>query len=432
MKDATAIDVENRPRVLDWDRNPRAVLGSWGAEPELSEENEAVRTMLNGFARRVMRPAGQALDRMATENQLDADSPYWSFMREFASIGLTVADVMAMPAADRALLLCIANEEFGYGDGGLAIVLGATMLPHVMMHMFGRTDLAAKYREGVPGCWAITEPDHGTDMLDPDGALSASGGQYGKPNCVARFEGDSVVIQGQKAAWCSNAPAAEICVLYVSADTGNGPDPHNGACIIVPLNTAGVTKGRIIRKMGQRALPQGELFFDNVALPLENVIAGPDDYRRAVYGIHAEANGLMGAVWTGAARAAYELAWDYAHERKQGGVPIIRHQSVAQRLFHMARKIELSRALTRRVGLFNATAPTPSLPAAMMAKITGTQTAFEVTSDAMQLFGGNGMTDEYPIEKMFRDARLALIEDGCNEILAIKGGYGLADPERLS
>ncbi|WP_084733316.1 acyl-CoA dehydrogenase family protein [Sphingobium chungbukense] len=432
MNDPTTIEALQRPRILDWPADPRAVMTAWGAESLLTEEQEAIRDVLNGFARRVMRPLGQKLDRIDPGEQLAPGSPYWSFMKEFATLGISVADLMAMPEAERAVLLCIANEEFGYGDGGLAIVLGATMLPHVMMHMFGRSDLIAKYPEGVPGCWAITEPDHGTDMLDPNGAIFAPNAKYGRPNCVAKFEADRIVLQGQKAAWCSNAPAAEICVLYVAADTGNGADPRNGACIIVPLDAPGVTKGRVIAKMGQRALPQGELFFDNVELPLDNVIAGPEDYKRAVYGVHAEANTLMGAVWTGNARSAYELAWDYAHERKQGGVPIIRHQSVAQRLFHMARKIELSRALTRRVALYNATAPTPSLPSAMMAKITGTQTAFEVASDAMQIFGGNGMTDEYPIEKTFRDARLALIEDGCNEILSIKGGYGLADPERFA
>jgi alkylation response protein AidB-like acyl-CoA dehydrogenase len=431
MTDYSSVSAAERPEILNWATNPRMPLGPLGAET-LDGEHQAMWESLHAFAEKVMRPIGQKLDRMAPDQQLLPESPYWEFMREFGSLGVSIGGLQDMPAAERASLLVMANEEFGWGDGGLSIVLGATMLPHVMMHVFGRADLIARYPEGVPGCWAITEPDHGTDMLDPNGQIFAHQGKYGRPNCVATIKGDTVVINGQKAAWVSNAPAAEICVLYVAADTGNGPDPRNGACIIVPLDAPGVKKGKTIAKMGQRALPQGELFFDDVELPISNILAGPEDYRRAVYAIHAEANGLMGAVWTGAARAAYELAYDYAHERKQGGVPIIRHQSVAQRLFHMARKVEISRALTKRVALFNATASTPSLPSAMMAKITGTQTAFEVASDALQIFGGNGMTDEYPIEKIFRDARLALIEDGCNEILSIKGGYSLADPERLA
>ena len=133
------------------------------------------------------------------------------------------------------------------------------------------------------------------------------------------------------------------------------------------------------------------------------------------------------SIFTGVAQAAYDLALDYAHERKQGGVPIIRHQNVAYRLFHMARKVEASRALTRRVALFNNTADTPALQAGMMAKVTATQTAFEVASDSLQIFGGNGLTREHPIEKIMRDARASMIEDGCNEVLAIKGGYYLMD-----
>jgi len=177
--------------------------------------------------------------------------------------------------------------------------------------------------------------------------------------------------------------------------------------------------------------PQGELFFDEVTLPLDHVIAGPEDFQRAVYFIHCEANTQMSAIFTGVARAAYEMAFAYAHERRQGGVPIVQHQAVAMKLFHMHRKVEASRALARRVSIFNATAAVPSLPSAMAAKITGTQTAFEVTHDAVQLFGGNGMTREYPVEKLFRDARASLIEDGCNDLLALKAGLSMIRPELL-
>jgi alkylation response protein AidB-like acyl-CoA dehydrogenase len=96
----------------------------------------------------------------------------------------------------------------------------------------------------------------------------------------------------------------------------------------------------------------------------------------------------------------------------------------------MYRKLESARALARRVVEYNACAAVPALPAAMAAKVGCTQAAFEIASDALQMFGGNGMTREYPVEKLFRDARAGLIEDGCNELLALKGGYALADPAR--
>lgn len=423
---------EEQPEVFGWEASPRIQLGPLGAESALNEMEQAMWESLHAFAANVMRPIGQKLDRMPATKMLDSDSPYWEFFSKFKELGLSVGDLMEMPAVDRSRILCLANEEFGWGDGGLAIAIGATMIPHVLMHTFGRRDLIERFPEGVPGCWAITEPDHGTDSLDPNKQIFHEKGNYGRPNCVAKISGNKVIINGQKSAWCSNAPASDICILYTAADNGQGADPENGMCIIVPLDAPGISKGKVISKLGQRALPQGELFFDDVELPIENILAGPENFKRAVYAVHAEANTLMGAVWTGAARAAYDLAYQYVHERKQGGVHIIRHQSVAQRLFHMARKIELSRALTRRVSMFNATSAIPSLQSAMMAKVTGTQTSFEVASDALQLFGGNGMTDEYPIEKIFRDARLSLIEDGCNEILSIKGGYQLSDPELLA
>jgi alkylation response protein AidB-like acyl-CoA dehydrogenase len=220
-------------------------------------------------------------------------------------------------------------------------------------------------------------------------------------------------------------------VLYAAADRGNGADPENGVVMIVPMNAKGVSRGKSIDKLGQRPLPQGGIFFDNVELSADHIVAGPEEFQRAVYAIHCEANGQMAAIWTGSARASFEIAWQYAHERKQGGVPIYRHQMVAQKLFHMYRKVEASRALTRRVVLYNFTAKVPALQSAMAAKVTATQTAFEVASDALGLLGGNGNTREYPIEKILRDARASMIEDGCNDILSIKGGYQMMDHSLL-
>ena len=136
-------------------------------------------------------------------------------------------------------------------------------------------------------------------------------------------------------------------------------------------------------------------------------------------------------MFVGVARAAFEHALAYAHERKQGGVPIVQHQSVRSRLFGMYRKVEAARALARRVVIANATAPQPALQGAIASKITATQTAFEVASEAVQIFGGAGMSREYPVEKLLRDARASMIEDGCNELLAIKGGSQLTGWERL-
>ena len=97
----------------------------------------------------------------------------------------------------------------------------------------------------------------------------------------------------------------------------------------------------------------------------------------------------------------------------------------------MFRKVEAARALVRRVATYNATAPEAALQGSISAKVTATQTAFEVASDALQIFGGNGLTKEYPMEKLLRDSRAMLIADGCNEVLALKGGSLLVNPELL-
>jgi alkylation response protein AidB-like acyl-CoA dehydrogenase len=406
-------------------------LGPLGAEPELSETARMVQESVHRFAEEVMRPAGIKLDRMTPEEAIAPGSPYWDVRRQFNELGIGIDMLLSLEPAERAKTMCILFEELGWGDAGLAISFGAGLLPALMSVMFGNPFCRELAPDDKLGCWAITEPDHGSDMLDANRMIFHPNGTYGRPNCVATLRGDDVIINGQKSAWVSNGVIADVCILYCAADIGEGPDTRRGAVVIVPMDAKGVSRGKPLDKMGQRPLNQGELFFDNVRLSKAHLLAGPDQYLDAVYAVHTFANAIMGTVFTGCARSAYELALGYAHERRAGGVPIIRHQSVASRLFHMFRKVEAARALTHRVVHYNFASPQPSLHAAMTAKVTATQTSFEVASDALQIFCGNGLTREYPIEKIMRDARASLIEDGCNEILAIKGGYYLIDPDRL-
>ena len=406
-------------------------LGPLGAEPELSETARMVQESVHRFAEEVMRPVGIKLDRMTPEEAIAPGSPYWEVRRQFNELGFGVDMLLSLEPAERAKTMSILFEELGWGDAGLAISFGAGLLPALMSVVLGNAFCRELAPDEKLGCWAITEPDHGSDMLDANRMIFHPQGTYGRPNCVATLRGDEVIINGQKSVWVSNGVIADVCILYCAADTGEGPDTRRGVVAIVPMDAKGVTRGKPLDKMGQRALNQGEIFFDNVRLSRSHLLAGPDQYLDAVYAIHTFANAIMGTVFTGCARSAYELALDYAHERRAGGVPIIRHQSVAWRLFHMFRKVEAARALTHRVVHYNFASPQPSLHAAMTAKVTATQTSFEVASDALQIFCGNGLTREYPIEKIMRDARASLIEDGCNEVLAIKGGYYLIDPDRM-
>ncbi len=399
-----------------------------GLEEPLSEMEQSVQDAAHRFAENVMRPAAAKLDRLSAEALVAPGSDLWNVLQQSAGLGLTMTTLLELPALERARLMMIASEELAWGDGGLAGAILVNNFPGMYSAIAGRMDMVA-YCEGKLGCWGITEPDHGSDMLDADGVLQAADGAYGRPNCVARIDGDKVVINGQKAAWVSGAVTAEVCALYTHAEIDGKARP--GLVIIVPLDLPGVTRGKPLEKLGLRALNQGELYFENVVVPLSNVIAGPEDYADMVYHTLAEANVHVGCTAVGIARAAYEHALAYAHTRRAGGKKIAQHQQVQHRLFHMFRKVEAARALVRRVATYNATAPLPALQGSAAAKVHATQAAFEVASEALQIFGGNGMSLEYPMEKLLRDARAMLIADGCNEVLAMKGGSLLVNPELL-
>jgi acyl-CoA dehydrogenase len=424
MNAVTKIDDEQVTRI-------RVALEPTGLEAPLSEMERMVQANARRFAQTVMRPAGEALDRMPAEQTIAPDSPLWKVLAGSAELGLTIGALMEMAPEERARLIPIMWEELGWGDGGLTIMLGAASIPWIVLHAMGRHDLIEKYPEGTRiGCWAITEPDRGSDILDFGGDLAYPGSTAGKPNCVARPDGDQIIVNGQKAAWVSNGPIANLGILYCAYDDGSGR--AQDCALLLPLDLPGVTRGKVLEKLGQRGDPQGELYFENVRVPRDHLVAAPGaEYERAMYAVLAEANAIMGSIWVGVARAAYEHALAYAHDRRQGGVPIIRHQNVRYRLFHMFRKVEAARALNHRVQFYNNTAAVPALQGSIASKITSTQTAFEVASDAIQMFGGNGVTREYPVEKLMRDARSSMIEDGCNEILAIKGGSFLVDHDRL-
>jgi alkylation response protein AidB-like acyl-CoA dehydrogenase len=393
-------------------------MGSIDLEFDLSEEERAVRETVHKFAAEVMRPAGTQLDALADPAEVIAeDSILWDVFEKHRELGL---DALADPSSgltpvQQARLRSIIAEEQGWGDSGLAISFGVNGFPRALAQMSGRPDLIERFaRPDLIGCWAITEPDHGSDQIrfatDPE--LRS----LGKPNCVARKDGESFVISGQKAAWVSNGTIAEAAALFCAVDTGHGIEGVGG--FVVPLDEPGVTRGKPLDKIGQRALNQGEIFFDGLRVPAEYLVVAPALYALGGKLGLSQANGGMGATFVGVAQAALDLAIDYARQRVQGGAPIIQHQSVKGRLFEMFRKVEAARALNRRAVTYNALNP-PRLEVAIASKVTSTNTAFEVASAALQIFGGNGLSREYPVEKLLRDARASMIEDGCNEVLGL-------------
>jgi alkylation response protein AidB-like acyl-CoA dehydrogenase len=395
-------------------------------EVGLGDAERAVRDAVHKFAEEVMRPAGALLDRLPDPSGVIArDSVLWNVFEKYHALGLDDLEQSAsdLGPTERARLRCLVHEELGWGDSGLAISLGVSGFHRMFARLSGRPPLVERFCAPGSrdiGCWAVTEPDHGSDTLAVTESHFASPAL--RANCVARPDGDHYVIRGQKSAWVSNGTIATVAALFCTVDPSQGF--RGGGVALVPLDLPGVSRGAPVDKLGQRALNQGEIFFDDVRIPAEYMVVGKELYATAVETVLTMANAAMGTIFVGLARAALEHALAYARERVQGGRPIFEHQSVRARLFRMFTQVEAARALARRVSIHNTTAP-PLLQYSIASKVFCTNAAFEVASAALQIFGGNGLTREYPVEKLLRDARASMIEDGCNELLSLVGAAKL-------
>lgn len=387
-------------------------------DPGYTETERSIWETVHKFARDVMRPSGEKLDKLAAGDVIEKQSILWNVFAKYRELGLdTIEGDTSIPPEERARIRCIIGEEMGWGDAGLAVSLGVANFPTMMAEMSGNQALMERFPRGTLGCWAITEPDHGSDLINFDGSLSHPNGKAKKPNCIARLEGNQFVISGQKSAWVSNGSIAEAAALFCAVDMGDGKLGHG--VFVVPLTENSVSRGKPTDKIGQRALNQGEIFFDGLKVPADSLVVPPEAYREAADLVLCMANASMGTTFVGCARAAFELAVDYAKERVQGDTPIFMHQSVRSRLFRMYQKVEMARSLNQRIVRINMTRTQPLLTLAITSKVTSTEAAFEVASEALQIFGGAGISRACPIEKIFRDARISMIEDGCNEVLGI-------------
>ena len=395
-------------------------------ESNLSDTERELRDSVHKFASEVMRPVGQALDKLPNPADVIAkDSPLWTVFDRYRELGLDLFDdeETGLSPAEKARARAMISEEMGWGDSGLAISLGVSNFHKMFARLSGRPALVERFCAPDSrdiGCWAVTEPDHGSDTL----AVSES--SFNDPklraNCIARKDGKHWIIKGQKAAWVSNGTIATVAALFCTVDPSHGFE--GGAICLVPLGLPGVSRGKPLDKLGQRALNQGEIFFDDVRIPEEYAVFGAPAYKMALEMVLALANASMGTIFVGVGRAAVEHAIAYSKERVQGGRPIFEHQSVKARLFKMFSQVEAARALARRVYVYNSTHP-PLVQYSIASKTFCTNTAFEAASGALQIYGGNGLSREYPIEKLVRDARASMIEDGCNDLLSLVGASKL-------
>lgn len=401
----------------------------------LSKEDISLKRETHKFAKEVMRPLSMELDQMSPEEVIAPESPLWDFYKKAYELEyhlITFPEEFGGPGLTP-LQTQMVMEELAWGSFGLTLALNTSLEAAVAMggteeHIKQFTIPYSQCRDGsYIGCWAITEPDHGSDTLVtgyPEFRDPSIGSQ-----CRARLEGDEWVISGQKSSWISGGTIARNILLMCQIDSSKG---HAGSGIFIfSLDRPGVSKGKPLDKLGTRELNQGEVFFNDVRVPESAMLVGPDNYEEALAAHLSMTLSMVGTWACGLARAGFDEALAYARERVQGGKPLVEHKNVQEKLFKMFRKVEASRQLCRAAFVYNWSHPmNPEkrvVEYSMAAKTFATQTALEVTSDAIQIFGGYGISSEYIIEKLFRDARTTMICDGSNDTLAVVGGKRLAD-----
>jgi alkylation response protein AidB-like acyl-CoA dehydrogenase len=395
-------------------------------DPQLGAEQAALREKAHEFAADVLRPTAAALDRLPDPADVVADrSPLWRAFREAYRLGYHKA---LLPAELGGLALDglgehVLFEELGWGSADLAIGLAMAAFPFVVLAGTGNDRLIddfvrpfAEDREARHiGCWAITEPGHGSD------ALMVHTRQFHDPRItcelIARRDRDYYVLNGQKAAWVANGTIATHALVFLSIDPGQGM--AGGGVALVPLRRRGVSRGKPIDKTGQRALNQGELLFDEVRIHESELLTGPTHYEGMLERALAFVAALVGTISTGVARAAYEAAFEHACRRVQGGQPIAEHQLVQKRLFDMFSRVEACRALSRAAMAQNLGTVPRSTEISIAAKTFCTEAAVEVTNSALGLCGGEGLNRGSLVEKLFRDARSSVVGYGSNDILAL-------------
>ena len=402
---------------------------SW-FDADLSEQEKSIQDTIHKFAEKEIRPTVAALDKLSPEEVVAKDSAWFELRQKYLDLGLDYTAFDGMSPIEVSRIQSLVLEELGWGDMGFTICMMVDQFPKIISHLMGRSDLAEQYKDKI-GCWIVTQPDRSSDAVDFLGKEMGAGAKHHRGNLITKVEGDKLIINGQSSAWVSSGPIAEVAVLMTQCDYGGGLWRENGTLdsmvTVVPLDQPGISRGKPLDKLGQRALPQGEIFFDNVEVPVENMLVGKDEANAGVFSILSEGATVHSAAATGVARAAFEHALAYVHERRMGGVPLIEHQLVRHRIFKMFERVETSRALSRRASNYFGHASEPDMAIAVTAKIHCTKAAFDVTSEAIQIFGGNGLTKAYPLEKLMRDARSTMIEDGENHVLGLAAANRIAE-----
>ena len=300
--------------------------------------------------------------------------------------------------------LCLVIEELSKVCGGISLSLAGTALGTFPIVLFGNEEQKQKYLPALAkgeklASFAVTEPDAGSDIT--------------VLNTTAKKEGDYYVLNGTKQ-WITNAGEAETYVIIAATDRNRGA--RGSTAFILEKGMEGFTFGKKEKKLGIRGSATRELVFQNCKVPKENVLGREGmgflitirNFDTSRPGVAAQALGI--------AQGAFEAALEYAHQRKQFGKPISSFQAIQHMFADMATQIEASRVLIYQTAkMIDAGAKNVGKESAMC-KLFASDVAMKVTTDAIQIFGGYGYMKEYPVEKMFRDAKITQIYEGTNQI----------------
>ncbi|MFJ3280574.1 acyl-CoA dehydrogenase family protein [Streptomyces halstedii] len=374
---------------------------------ELSEEQEAVRELAEDFVAREITPHVVAWDR--------AESVDRSIVKKLGALGflgLTVPEEYGGSGGDH-LAYCLVTEELGRGDSSVRGIVSVSLgLVAKTIASWGDEEQKRRWLPRLTageavGCFALTEPGTGSDA----GNLSTR----------AVRDGDDYVINGSKM-FITNGTWADVVLLF--ARTGDVPGHRGVSAFLVPADTPGLTRRTVHGKLGLRGQATAELVLEDVRVPAATLL-GPEGKGFSL-AMSALAKGRMSvaAGCVGIAQAALDAAVRYAGEREQFGRPIAGYQLVQELISDISVDVDAARMLTWRVadlvdrGRDFATA-------ASTAKLFASEAAVRAANNALQVFGGYGYIDEYPVGKLVRDARVMTLYEGTSQIQKLIIGRAL-------
>ncbi|MET9860362.1 acyl-CoA dehydrogenase family protein [Streptomyces smyrnaeus] len=388
---------------------------------DLNDDQKEVRSWLHGFAADVMRPAAAEWD--------EREETPWPIIQEAAKIGLYSLDFYAQQYFDpTGLGIPMTMEELFWGDAGIALSIVGTGLAAVGVLANGTEEQIGTWVPQMYGdandvkvaAFCSSEPDAGSDVASM------------RTRAVYDEAKDEWVLNGTKT-WATNGGIANVHVVVASVDPELGSKGH--ASFIVPPGTPGLAQGQKFKKHGIRASHTAEVVLDDVRVPGHCLLGGKEKLderlarareraaqgsgervKNAAMATFEASRPAVGAMAVGTARAAYEVALEYAKTREQFGRPVIDNQGVAFQLADMRTSVDAARLLVWRASWMGVTGRKFESAEGSMSKLFASETAKKVTAQAIQLLGGNGYTREYPVERMHRDAAIYSIFEGTSEI----------------